>query len=112
MKKLIIGTCIALTMTNIYAEDMVGAVAGVLKAKIEADKEVAISKKQKVTVDNSVIIAKSKMGKDNIAVGNIGGVVAIGEEVEITNSRIEATSEMDEGNIVVGNVGGVVLGAH
>ena len=112
MKKLLLSTCILVAFTNSYATDFVGAAADVLKAKIEADRDVAMGKKQIVKVENSTISGTSIMGKDNVVVGNNGGVVAIGEEVEISNSTISGTAIMGDNNVVIGNNGGVVLGAH
>lgn len=112
MKKILMAILIAGTLTSLLAEDLVGAAAEVLKAKIEADKEVAISNKATVKVSNSVLIAKSKMGNDNVVVGNNGGIVAVGEQVEIDNSVISAESDMGDDNVIVGNNGGIVLGAN
>jgi len=112
MKKIILALLVAGTMTSVFAEDLVGAVKDVLKAKIEADKEVAINNKATVEVSNSTLKTKSKMGNDNVVVGNNGGIVAVGGRVEIDNSDISAESDMGNNNVVVGNNGGVVLGAH
>jgi len=112
MEKILTALLVVGTLTSISAEDLIGATADVLKAKIEADKEVAISNKASVKVSNSVLIAKSKMGNDNVIIGNNGGIVAVGGQVEIDNSVISAESEMGNDNVVVGNNGGIVLGAH
>lgn len=112
MKKVLIIISLIGLFTSAVAQDLVGAMSDVLKEKIKADAEVAKANKAKVTVENSVIEASSKMGNDNIAVGNIGGVVAVGEEVTIEGTTIKASSDMGNGNVAIGNVGGVVLGAH
>ncbi|MEA2110923.1 MAG: hypothetical protein U9P71_02625 [Campylobacterota bacterium] len=110
MKKVILLAATVALTSSVYAQDMVGAVTDVMKTKIEADAKVAMSKKAKVTVDNSTLKTKTKIGKDAIVVGNTG-IVAVGEEVEISNSTIDTDTEIDRNAIVVGNTG-VVLGAH
>lgn len=115
MKKVILSLVTIGFISILNAEDMglVQAVVEVAKTKINADKEVAIQKKAKVTVDGgSKISGESKMGKDNKVIGAVGTVVAIGEEVEISGSDVSAKSEMDSDNLVVGTAGTVVLGAH
>ena len=112
MRKVLLALSIMGLLTSLSAEDLVGAAASVLKAKIEADKEVAIHNKATVEVSNSALIAKSKMGSNNKVIGNNGGIVAVGGKVTIDNSLIKAKSEMGNDNVVVGNNGGVVLGAH
>jgi len=117
MKKVILSLVVVGISCSLYAEEMgtaiVNGLVQVVEKKIDADKDVAIQKKAKVTVDGgSTIEAKSKMGKDNVVVGAVGTVVAVGEEVEISGSTIKAESEMDSDNVVVGTAGTVVLGAH
>lgn len=115
MKKVILTLGIVGLFSLLNAQDMgvVSALADVAKTKINADKDVAIAKKAKVTVDGgSKIVAEGKIGTDNVVVGAVGTVVAIGEEVEISGSDITAKSEIGNDNVVVGTVGTVVLGAH
>ena len=117
MKKIVLSlVCVGL-FSSLLAEDMgtalVNGAVKVAEKKIEADKEVAIKKKAKVTVDGgSTVEAKSEMGKDNVVVGAVGTVVAVGEEVEISGSEVKAESKMDDDNVIVGTAGTVVLGAH
>jgi len=116
MKKIVLSlVCIGLFSSSLLAEDMgvVKALASVAETKIKEDAKVAIQKKSKVTVDGgSKIEAKSKIGNDNVVVGAVGTVVAIGEEVEISGSDIRAKSDIGNDNVVVGTSGAVVLGAH
>lgn len=77
MKKVILTLGVVGLFSLLNAQDMglVTAVVKVAEKKIEADAKVAIQKKAKVTVENSDIIAESKMGNDNVVVGTTGVVV-------------------------------------
>lgn len=117
MKKVILTLVTIGLISSLNAEDMgtalVNGVVKVVEKKIEADKEVAIMKKAKVTVDGgSSLEAISQMGSDNVVVGAVGTIVAVGEEVEISGSELKAESQMDSDNVVVGTSGTIVLGAH
>jgi len=110
MKKIVLAGITLGLMTTLYAQDFVEAAENVLKAKIEADKEVAIANKASVEVNNSTLMTTTEMGSENVVVGNTG-IVAVGEQVTIENSDIITETKMDNENVVVGNTG-VVLGAH
>jgi len=115
MKKIVLSLVCVGFFSSLLAEDMglVTAVAKVAETKIKEDGKTARAKKARVTVDGaSKIKAESKMGKDNLVVGAVGTVVAVGEDVEISGSDITAKSDMDENNKVIGTAGTVVLGAH
>ena len=110
MKKIILSTSLLFAFTSLSAEGIADQIADVLKTKIEADAKVAIENKASVDVTGSVLSSTTKMGNDNVVVGNTG-IVAIGEEVKIDGSLIQTETEMGNDNVVVGNTG-VVLGAH
>ena len=117
MKRVILALVTVGLFSSLYAEEMgtaiVDGLVKVVEKKIDADARVAIQKKAKVTVDGgSDLTAVSEMGNENVVVGAVGTIVAVGEEVEISNSDITAISDMGNENVVVGSAGTVVLGAH
>lgn len=117
MKKFVFSLVTIALISSLNAEDMgtslINGAVKVAETKIKEDAKVAIANKATVTVDGgSHLEAKSKMGKDNVVVGAVGTIVAVGQEVEISGSDIKAESKMDNNNKVIGTAGTVVLGAH
>ena len=109
MKKMILIGTLLVSFNTLQAESITGAISGVVKEKINADKEVAIAninKGTEVTVSNSTINIKTKL-KDGAIIGNTG-LVAIGEKVELDNVEMVLNTDVKE-SLLLGN-SGVVLG--
>ena len=108
MKKILLVLTLSAFSTSVFAIVLASAAVDVAKAKIKADKEVAMSKKAAVTVNNSSFDVKTKI--DHGAVVGNSGFIAVGEDVDIENSKVKIDTQVDHG-VMMGN-SGVILGAH
>jgi len=110
MKKILVGSALFLVaLSNVHAEDITAAVADVIKAKIEADKQVAMNQKQStVSAENAKLLTTTDIDR-GVVIGN-SGIVAVGENVNLDNAKIISKTKVKQGALI-GN-SGVVLGAY
>ena len=116
MKKVILTFVTLGLLSSLSAEglgsELIDAGTDIAKAKIEADKQVAIANKAEVTVEDSTLIAEGDIGDDSVVVGVNGAIVMVGEEVTIDHSTIIAEGNIGDDSVLVGANGAVILGAH
>ena len=112
MKKVILSLVTVGLFSSVYAEELIDAGVEIAKAKIEADKEVAIANQSEVTIENSTLIAEGEVGEGAVMVGANGAIVMVGSDVEVENSTMIAEGKVDEGAVVVGANGAIIVGAH
>ena len=116
MKKVILTFVTLGLISSLSAEglgsELIDAGTDIAKAKIEADKQVAIQNKAEVTVENSTLIAEGNVGDNSVAIGANGAIVMVGEEVTVDDSTIIAEGNIGDDSVVVGANGAVILGAH
>jgi len=116
MKKVILSLAVISLFTSLNAEglgsELIDAGTEIAKAKIEADKEVALENQAEVTIEDSTLIAEGEVGTDSVMVGINGGIVMVGSDVEVEHSTMIAEGKVGDDSVVVGVNGGIVAGAH
>ncbi len=112
MKKVILTLVTIGLVSSLYAEELIDAGVEIAKAKIEADKQVAIANQAEVTIANSTLIAEGEVGNDSVMVGANGAIVTVGSDVDIEDSTMIAVGKIGDNSVVVGANGAIVTGAN